>query len=317
MLIRPDPDEAGAERDGVRRALSRGLTRAAGSPDGLELGYPGTFAHLFGKCGSAPEALLALAERARASADRSKRLGCPAWQVDPAPPDLHLTGSLDRAISQLPADRARPDLRVVAWSADELQVLCTAGCLLERVFPEVLAELRVLVRQVALLGGKGIAGYTDFGVHGAIFLNRGRLTDDPAGLPAHVRLAEAVVHEGAHVRCNAAGWARPYLADPKDRSVLIDTPLRPDRRPVNGLFQQFVVLVRSIELYDRVLAGDELTGMARTAASERRAKLSEQAAEAVAALRSHQTLLSERGLADLEEADRVLSGSRPASFARS
>jgi HEXXH motif-containing protein len=188
----------------------------------------------------------------------------------------------------------------MSWRGPELAVLCAAGCLLAAVFPECLGELSLLVRQVALLSGDGIAGYTDFGVHGAVFINRARLADTADGLPARVRLAEAVVHEGAHVRCNAAGWSESYLADPKDRSLAVDTPLRPDARPLNGLFQQFVVLCRSVELYERVLADVRPEGREHGPIRRRLEVLRSQAHEATTTLGTHRAALSGRGVSELE-----------------
>jgi hypothetical protein len=68
------------------------------------------------------------------------------------------------------------------------------------VWPEMVAEMTAVVRQVALLRGYGIDGFTDFTTHGAIFLNERRLRPADDGLPAQVYLAEAWVHEATHNR---------------------------------------------------------------------------------------------------------------------
>ena len=249
-------------------------------------------------------------ERATASRARVAASGCPAWSVDLAPPEEHLRDSLERAVSQVPQ---RPDriealaaLRIGTWSDDDRAAFCEATCLLAATWPEMLDELTEVVRQIALLDGFGVDGFTDVATHGAIYVNRARLGPDDAGLPGAIRMAEAVVHEGAHNRCNAAALAEPFLAGPKSGSEpVVMTPLRRDPRPLTGLLQQLVVLVRSVLLYDRLLDAPDPP----VAAVERREKLREQGGEALHVISGHTSRLTDHGRGVVREAGNLLARS--------
>ncbi|MQY04341.1 hypothetical protein ACRB68_23940 [Actinomadura sp. RB68] len=166
------------------------------------------------------------------------------------------------------------------------------------------AELAVLVRQVAMLAGWGINGFTDFTTHGAIFVNERRLAPDSGGPPPRLRLAEALVHEGAHTRCNAAALTTPFLTpDGSASGALVGTPLRADPRPLSGLFQQVVVLARCVMLYDLVLR-EGASSEPQTAA--RRDLLLSQGRQGVAAAQAHRPELTRAGQDVLDEAAEVL-----------
>lgn len=331
-LVHADPDEAGTEQDALIGTLRRIFRRRTGHEvaelldpaTGFDLRYPGAFG--VGLALPPPEADTApfdaevrrLAAPAAAHAERAAAFPCPGWSVDLAPPEEHLARSVARAIAQAPErpDRGRPDGRVVNWTPAERATAAVAAELIATACPVTFAELSLVVRQVALVAGRGVNGFTDFGVMGAIMINRRRLAASAEGLPGPVRFAEALVHEGAHVRCNASGAIRPYLADPADRSVTVRTPLRRDARPLNGLFQQLVVLVRCAELYDRLLAlpdrpGPELGEAELAAVRARRDTLHAQAEQAAATLDEHRDGLSERGRAELDLAlDRLMPSGR-------
>jgi HEXXH motif-containing protein len=217
--------------------------------------------------------------------------------VDLPPPEEHLVESLARAVSQVPQ---RPDrlealaaLRIGAWDDEDRAAFAEATGLLERAWPEMLAELRIVVMQIALLRGFGVDGFTDVATHGAIYVNSARLRPHAeSGLGGPVRLAEALVHEGAHNRCNAAALSTPFLADGGSRDEpVVQTPLRQDPRPLTGLLQQIVVLVRSLMLYDRLLDA----GMAEPALVNRREKLRGQAGEALRVVSAHGGRLTDHG----------------------
>ena len=254
-------------------------------------------------------------ERAGASRARATASGCPPWPVDLAPPEDHLGDSLARAVSQVPP---RPDrlealaaLRIGTWSDADRAAFCEATRLLAETWPEMLDELTEVVRQIALLDGFGIDGFTDVATHGAIYVNRARLEPSDAGLPGPIRMAEAIVHEGAHNRCNAAALAEPFLTDPKstgsEPSVM--TPLRPDPRPLTGLLQQLVVLVRSVLLYDRLLDAPDCAAAVGT----RREKLRGQASEALRAIDGHTSKLTAHGRAVVTDARDLLARTSVAS----
>lgn len=248
-----------------------------------------------------------LAGRARSSAWRSAHRACPSWLVDLASPEVHLQDSLARAVASTPhiPDRAEAlaKMTVGDWGDQERAVLCQAVCMLAQAWPAMLAEIQVVVRQIALLDGYGIDGFTDVGTHGAVYLNRQRFEPAADGLPATVRVAEALVHEGTHNRCNAAGIYRPFLVDAHDAPEALMTPLRPDPRPLNGLFQQIVVLVRCLLFYDRLLAsvnGGE-------AVRARRERLLGQARAGLETIGQHRHQLSDHGRAVTGEASQVVA----------
>ncbi|MEJ8641164.1 hypothetical protein WKI68_06095 [Streptomyces sp. MS1.HAVA.3] len=122
---------------------------------------------------------------------------------------------MTRALRSIPAhqgvDGQSATAGVAVWQEHEREALEQAVGLLTRVWPEAAAEIRETVAEIALLDGDAIDGFTDFTIHGAILVHRARLTDSAAGLPGPVRFAEALVHEGAHTRCNAAALTDPFL----------------------------------------------------------------------------------------------------------
>jgi HEXXH motif-containing protein len=199
---------------------------------------------------------------------------------------------------------------VSGWSADERRTFAEASEGLAALWPEMLDELRVGVTQVALLRGRGIEGFTDFTVHGAVFVNAGRLTSRPGGLPGWVRLADALVHEGTHTRCNAAALVTAFLHPTADEAAPVDTPLRPDPRPLSGLFQQTVVLVRQVMLYRRVLdspQGDDGDHSLGEALRRRHAKLVAGARQGIGTLGQHVKALTHDGRTVLAEARDLLA----------
>lgn len=138
---------------------------------------------------------------------------------------------MTRALAGKPAAAAAPDrparpttCAVATWTDAEREIFDRAATLLAAVWPGMLDELTRTTRQIVLLRGEAIDGFTDFTVHGAVFLNRHRLTPEtgPAGspgIPGELRLAEALVHEGTHQRCNAALVSTPFWSRDADRAA--------------------------------------------------------------------------------------------------
>ncbi len=319
MRVAPDRDSAARDEERLAQLVRGYLVRAlpaASVPAEREMAYPGfhAVAHRVqrllrrGELGSQARAKLAaevLAVAGRASRCWARSVGQiwhPWWAVDLAPPEEHLAESLNRAVGQIPEHPDRVvDLAVTDWGGEHHQVFREACETLAQVWPEMLAELSTVVRQVALLNGWGIDGYTDFTVHGAIFVNKARLGVGPDELPVHLRLAEALVHEGTHNRCDAAAASDPFLASngaAAGTGPLLQTPLRADPRPLSGLFQQVVVLARSVLFYDRLPA----TGPVRA----RREFLLAQGLRGVATLRSQVTGLTGHGCVVADEAHTLL-----------
>jgi HEXXH motif-containing protein len=333
MRVTPDADEAQKERESAGRILSAVLERvhAQVCADGIvgdvparALTYPGLFAAAYaaqaacrdGSPQSAEYGVLAAGlrdavRRADESDARRRVSGCAIWAVDLAPPEQHLRQSLARAVSQVPQRPERLEalaaLRIGTWSQPERAMFGDAVSLLAEAWPQMLDELRIVVVQLALLDGFGIDGFTDVATHGAIYVNRARLCDDAkTGLPGAVRLAEAMVHEGAHNRCNAAALSTPFLVDAKSGDEpVVETPLRPDPRPLTGLLQQLVVLVRSHLLYERLLDREPPRQPALIARSD---KLRGQGLQALRVISAHTVRLTAHGRDVVEHATELLAG---------
>lgn len=245
------------------------------------------------------------------SAQRTS-LGDGLWSsVDLAVPQPHLQDSVTRALAVIPArsgsrggaGRKLAGSEVAFWRDADQVVFCETVDLLYAAWPQMLAELRQMVHQVALLRGDAIDGFTDFTVHGAVMINQARLATGSTGLPGPVRLAEALVHEGTHTRCNAAQLARPFLCPAGGDAELVMTPLRADPRPLAGLFQQLVVLVRSALLYRLLQAGDGAGAAARRTRQDKLIGLARQGADTLA---RHLDALTGHGRDVLAEATTLL-----------
>ena len=333
MRVAPDETLATQERAAasgiLESVLARILTGVPGDARPFHipsdaLTYPGLFAAAYelqaaGRSGPpSPDGVGAAAcvdeavERARISRLRATESGCASWAVDLPPAEEHLHASLARAVAQVPP---RPDreqalslLQIGGWSDDDRRAFCDAARLLAAAWPEMLAELRVVVAQIALIHGYGIDGFTDVATHGAVYVNRARLRSTDAELPGCVRFAEALVHEGAHNRCNAAALVDPFLADSTSGSEpVVMTPLRADPRPLTGLLQQLVVLVRSVLLYDRL--GSQPSAAATAAVEARRDKLRRQTSDALRTISAHTAKLTDHGRSVVSEAGALLARS--------
>jgi HEXXH motif-containing protein len=339
MGISPDREQAMQETAELIRLVRTILERVRPGyalPGDEDLTYPGFVAFTYAaqrfariaKTGQDPRELDERARQvnhgARLSAGRARRCRCRSWPVDLTGPEAHLRESLVRALAALPGtpgtppapapggpDRPAP-VDIGEWREDEREVFCAAGCLLAEVWPQMLAEVSLVVRQVALLAGRHIDGYTDFTTHGVAFINRRRLEPGRTGLPGSARLAEALVHEGTHNRFNVAALSRPFLIDEVGQGApaLLATPLRSDPRPLSGLFQQLVVLVRCVSLYDRLLPSDAFDTSERQVLEMRRDVLRGQADQALATIQSQADALTGYGQDLVAQAGDLLSQAR-------
>ncbi len=311
MRVEPDAAEAADDRAHLLRRMRGVLERAELAPpvsDGLRHPAAVEVVHIAGRAlRSSP----LTPEQRRTLAARLEQVPPPVF--GPADPQGHLTRSVARALRSVPAhqgaDGRQATAQVAAWQEPERAALARAVDLLTRVWPEGAAEVRETVAEIALLDGEAIDGFTDFTVHGAILVNRARLTAGAAGLPGSVRFAEALVHEGTHTRCNAAALTDPFLLPDQpqgpgvsDRDLLVATPLRADPRPLTGLFQQTVVLARSVLLYRRLVGLGEVV-------DARRETLVSSAHQAVATLGAHADKLTAHGNRLLAECAGALGAS--------
>ncbi|MYV99723.1 HEXXH motif-containing putative peptide modification protein [Streptomyces sp. SID3343] len=310
MHVEPDAAQAAEERATLARTTRTVLGRADLRVTHEEAGHPAVveIAHAAQRVlrgTPQPERLAALGrllEHARAGITAPDR-GRP---LRPAEPRAHLDRAVARALKAIPVREDAPlaDSAVVAWRVRDIETLDRAEELLTASWPQAHAELGEIVVQVALLHGAAIDGFTDFGIHGAVLINRARLDPDPSGLPGPIRLAEALVHEGTHTRCNAAAvTAEPFLRPSGAADPLVATPLRADPRPLGGLFQQAVVLGRSVLLYERLLDHDPAAPDAVRARCDR---LARDAGAAVRTLREHREALSGHGAAVADQVAEVV-----------
>ena len=331
MGISPDRDQAIQETAELVRLMRTILERVrpgSALPGDEDLTYPGFVAFTYAaqqsariaKTGRDPRELderaCQVTHGARLSLGRARSCRCRSWPVDLTGPEAHLWESLVRALAALPRKPGTPpgpaSMEIGQWREDERDVFCAAGCLLAEVWPQLLSEASLVVRQVALLAGRHIDGYTDFTTHGVVFINRRRLEPGRTGLPGSARLAEALVHEGTHTRFNVAALSRPFLIDEVGQGVpaLLATPLRSDPRPLSGLFQQLVVLVRSVSLYDRLLPSGAFDTSERQALEVRRDVLRGQADQALAAIQSQADALTGYGKDLVADAGDLLGQAR-------
>ncbi|HET6856582.1 MAG TPA: HEXXH motif-containing putative peptide modification protein [Streptomyces sp.] len=317
MLVEPDAQDAAEDRTELLDRMRAVLERVEVEPPPADvLRHPAAVeaVHTAGRLWSGPLE----PDRRQTLADLFAEL--PAAAFGPAEPRGHLRRSVARALRAVPA-RTGPDglpvaVEVAEWRAAERETLAEAVALLTRVWPESAAETEQTVAEIALLDGNAIDGFTDFTVHGAVLINRVRLQPSPTGLPGPVRFAEALVHEGAHTRCNAAALTGAFLlpdgswttngsgtssSSPSHTSsassgeLLVATPLRADPRPLTGLFQQAVVLARSVHFYRR------LSGLESAAVDARRQRLLDSGRQAVDTLAAHAGALTGRGREVLEQ----------------
>lgn len=246
MRVQPDARQSAEERSTLARTTrsvlgSAGLTVSTGEaahPAVIETAHVAQHALRAGPLDpDRLDRLTSMLSRARSGIAATPPSGLP-WPVELAAPQPHLERSVARALKSVPDQAGNSDRphgsTVVAWREAETATIRGTTALLAVTWPGAYAELSEILRQMVLLDGPSIDGFTDFTVHGAVFIRRDRLRPGPGGLPGTVRLAEALVHEGTHTRCNAASVAaHPFLRPVEDGGPLVATPLRldPGRSP--------------------------------------------------------------------------------------
>ncbi|MEV4017751.1 HEXXH motif-containing putative peptide modification protein [Nonomuraea angiospora] len=219
------------------------------------------------------------------------------------PEEGYPAACVQRALAQAPAElnRATVTSRLVPWP--EVPTLERAVQLLATAWPAAHAEIDAVLAQAWYLTGHGLVGFTDFAAHGAAFVSDSREIGTP-GVPAAVRLAESLLHEVTHSVCNAAAVSEPLVAaSPEGKVTHVPTPLRADDRPLAGLMQQLIVLVRCAALYRRAAGAVP----ERVAVHARADALAGQAGQAVMTLRRYRAHLTAAGSAVVEAAARQLT----------
>lgn len=136
--------------------------------------------------------------------------------------------------------------------------------LLDRALPELSAEIRGIIRQIVIIMGDPTKAYViDGGSHyqlwGALFLN-GEHHPDP------IAVVEVLAHECAHSLlfgfCTEEG-----LVDNEDEE-LFSSPLRPDPRPMDGIFHATFVSARMHWAMTHLAESPGITSGARDRALE-------------------------------------------------
>lgn len=305
MHVEPDARAAADERTALARITATTLARVGLNVDPDEAAHPAVseIAHmardvLRADTSDGPRPALA---RTLDEARAGIRVPDPLWPIELAPPRAHLHRAAARAAVPGPPDRA-----VVAWRASDVEAFDRTMHLLGTVWPQARDELTECTRQIALVRGQAPSARPDFVIHGAILLDRARVGALPHDLPSRVRLAERLVDEAAHTRCNAAA----VVAEPLLRPIAA-TPSGADHHTLADLLRQAVVLTRRMLLHERVLGHHPAPPAYLRERGDRPAS---DAAAVSATLARHRDAFTDRGNAVLDDVAalvRAHAGERP------
>jgi HEXXH motif-containing protein len=112
--------------------------------------------------------------------------------------------------------------------------------MIERVAPEIAAEIRSLLTEIVFVSGVPngslhFDGATSFFCWGALFLNADRHR-------ALVEMIDGLTHESAHAYLFSLSFGDSFVENPDDE--LHRSPLRRDPRPLDGIFHATYVSAR-------------------------------------------------------------------------
>ena len=127
-----------------------------------------------------------------------------------------------------------------------------ALALLDAGAPDIAGELRTLVHEIVLVG-KGSDRYfgaSSFQLWGALFLKLNAQA-------SRVEIAEQLAHECAHALLFGFGMGKPLVENEPDE--LYPSPLRSDKRPMDGVVHATYVIARMHYTACRLLASGLLT----------------------------------------------------------
>jgi HEXXH motif-containing protein len=164
-----------------------------------------------------------------------------------------------------------------------------AFALMEAGDPPLAAEIHALLREIILGAGSEdpnspvFEGASSFLLWGAIIINANRLHDA-------VAMLETLAHESAHNLLFGISADEPLVENSPDE--LYPSPLRSDRRPMDGIYHATFVTARMHRAVARLMESQLLSGSARETAAR---KLEENAA------------LFERGIETVEQYGRLTS----------
>ncbi len=159
-----------------------------------------------------------------------------------------LTADPDAA--HLPFDSAAYD-RALAACGGARRLLAAAA-------PALAAEMNALTREI-ILAHRLVAGQPDGALTGAsAFFLWGAAFIKFTGQPDRLALAEAMVHEAAHMLLFGFTEGAPLVTNPAQSRY--PSPLREDERPMDGLVHAAYVLCRLCYYYIQMLKSGMLTG---------------------------------------------------------
>lgn len=122
-----------------------------------------------------------------------------------------------------------------------------ALCLIARNDQNMFDELKVHVRVIKLFTGKVTMGFTDVRILGAMLLRLPRKNIDPV-----LYFVEHIVHEASHMHLNCLMAKDPLILNsPEERFI---SPLRPDPRPMIGVYHATYVSARIARTFCNIYA---------------------------------------------------------------
>jgi len=136
--------------------------------------------------------------------------------------------------------------------------------LLERIIPELAAEVRALVNQVLMaVGDPGktaeFDGGSSYSIWGALFLNATCHEND-------IAMAEVIAHETAHCLLYGLAIDESLVLNPDDE--FFPSPLRQDDRPMDGIYHATFVSARMHWAMSRLIESGQLDARARETAGQ-------------------------------------------------
>ena len=184
--------------------------------------------------------------------------------------DAFLGAGMAERYLRILADDPTTPLDLQAASAEEMErgvaLVNAAQGLLRRAAPALAGEIEVLARQIVLVskapGPLIFQGASTFYLWGCVFLN-------PAMFPTRIQMAEALTHETAHLLLFGMTGGNPLVENLDEERY--GSPLRPDKRPMEGIAHATYVLARMMLCLDLLAESDELDAAERQGLAAARA----------------------------------------------
>jgi len=141
--------------------------------------------------------------------------------------------------------KKRPEIAPVSddVAAEQRGIVIAALELIQEYFPAMHEEVQGLLNKIRLFKGSVTMGITDVRMFGCMLIRTPR-----PEVNAQLYYAEHITHETSHMYLNAAMSIDPILLN--DRSELFTSPLRPDPRPMIGVFHATFVTSRIVQLFE-------------------------------------------------------------------